>query len=254
MGNSEQKEITKVNNTFIHEETRETEKKNVRLKYNGIIRNLVCDIDESLSTVFEKFKKQNKLEEQNLYFIHDGNTLNPEMKLNQINFTNNIDIYAHEGNYLVGGIFALNFTDISKKNIEEHFFSNTGLIYRMIDQGINIYGICKSKKCIAYNKEVITPLKNIKKFDLIKDRYELGCPLCEGAINPKTLGFLLCEYKIKGKILENDISVAFEINEKAKNNYSIQYFNPEKNGTIMVVELIIEVEYLLSKKAKTMFL
>ena len=244
MGNCEQKKLTKINDkSFIHEEKIEKEKKNVRVKYDGKTSNLVCDIDETLSTVFEKFKKKSRVEEQNLYFMLDGNKLNPEMKLNQMKFTS-IDIYAYEGNSLVGGIYSLNFADISKGNTKEHYVDNKGPLYRMIAQGINIYGICKGKKCQAYEKEVIVPLKNIKKFDLVNGKYDLNCPICEGVIMPKTLGFHLCEYKVKGKRFINDIVESFEINEKAEKNDSILYYNPDTNGTTMIVELKIEVEYL----------
>ncbi len=244
MGNCEPKKLTKINDgSFIHEEIIEKEKKNVRVNYNGKKSNLVCDIDETLSTVFEKFKKKSRVEEPNLYFMHDGNKLDPEMKLNQMKFSC-IDIYAYEGNYVVGGIYSLNFTDISKGNTEEHYFANRGPLYRIIAQGINIYGICKGKKCEAYGKEVIVPLKNIKKFDLVDGKYDLECPVCGGIIMPKTLGFHLCEYKIKGKKFINDRGEGFELKEKAENKDSILYYNPDENGTTIIVELKIEVEYL----------
>jgi len=246
MGNSEPKKLTKINDdSFIHEEKIEKEKKkNIIIKYNEIKSNLVCDTDETLSTVFEKFKKRVRVvEQQNLYFMYNGNKLNPEMKLNQMKFPC-IDIHACESKFLVGGIYSLNFTDISKKNTEKHYFSKTGPLYRIVAQGINIYGICKGRKCEAYTKEVIYPLKNIKKFDLINGKYDSECPICGGIIVPITLGFHLCEYKVKGKKFINDKAEPFETKGKAENNYSIEFFNPDKNGTTMVIELIIEVEYL----------
>jgi hypothetical protein len=245
MGNCVPKKLTKINDgSFIHEEEieKEKEKKNVRVKYNEKISNFVCDIDETLSTVFEKFKKKSRVEEQNLYFMHNGITLNPEMKINQMKF--NCDIYAYEGNYLVGGINPLNFAGISKENTEEHYICYKGPLYRNISQGINIYGICKGRKCEVYEKEVIVPLKNITKFDLVNKKYDLECPVCGGVIIPKTLGFHLCEYNIKGKKFINDKAESFETNGKADNNDSILYFNPDKNGETIIIELQIEVKYL----------
>ena len=82
-----------------------------------------------------------------------------------------------------------------------------------------------------------------KKFDLIKEKDNLECPECKGVVIPKTLGFHLCKYKVSGKVL-NDIIEPFEFEGKAENENSVQYFNPDENGEVMVVEFKIEVEYL----------
>ena len=242
MGNSEQK-IRKVGAGLIHEEKIKDEKKNIRLKFNGTSYNIVCDKDDILSSVLEKFKNRAGIKDQNLLFYSQGNRLNSEMKINQINYPF-IDVYK-EGNVMGGG-FPINFTDISKQVHEEHYFSDEAPSYRIVTQGINIYGICKGKKCKAYKKEVIVPKKKIKKFDLIKEKDDLECPECGGIIIPKTLGFHLCKYKVIGKkfINANDKSERFKIEGRADNKNSIQYFNPDKNGETMVVELKIEVEYL----------
>ena len=88
MGNSEEIVIRKVDDNIFHvEEINDEEKKNVRIKYNSESYNVICETDESLSSVFEKFKKQSGMENQNLYFISEGKRLNPEIKLNQINIS-----------------------------------------------------------------------------------------------------------------------------------------------------------------------
>ena len=176
--------------------------------------NVVCEKDESLSSVVEKFKKESGIEGQNLYFVSEGKRLCPEMKLNQINYSR-IDV--HNERNIVGGIYAINFTDISKKVLEEHYFSDKAPSYRIVTQGINIYGICKGKNCKAYKKEVVVPLKNIKKFDLIKEKDDLECPECGGMVIPKTLGFHRCEYKITGTKFVNKKGEDFEIEGKAEN-------------------------------------
>ena len=113
-------------------------------------------------------------------------------------------------------------------------------------QGINIYGICKNKKCIAFNEEVIVPLHNKKRFDLIEEKYDLECPECSNIIMPKTVGFYLCNYKIKGVKYQDDKKISFEFEGQAPKRNCIQYFNPDKNGETTMVKLIIEVtEYLI---------
>ena len=239
MGNSEEIVIRNVDDNIFHvEEINDEEKKNVRIKYNSESYNVICETDESLSSVFEKFKKQSGMENQNLYFISEGKRLNPEIKLNQINIS---WIDAHNEKNIIGGTYGLNFTDVSKDVHEEHYFSDKAPSYRIVTQGINIYGICKGKKCAAYKKEVVVPLKNIKKFDLMKEKDDLECPECGGIIIPKTLGFHLCEYKIEGTKFIDNKGENFEIKGKAENKNSIQYFNPDKNGETMIVKLVIEI-------------
>jgi len=181
------------------------------------------------------------MEHQNLYFYSNGEKLNLEMNLNQIH-SNSIE--AYEAEEVMGGLYSLNFTDVSKQIHEEHYFSDDAPSYRTVTQGINIYGICKVKKCNAYRNEVIVPKIGEKKFDLINDFEDLECPECGGTIIPKTLGFHLCKYKVSGKKFINDKSEPFKFEGKAENKDSIQYFNPDKNGETMLVELKIEVEYL----------
>jgi hypothetical protein len=217
------------------------EKSNITLKFQGKAYNVICDKDESFSSIIEKLKNRIGMKDKNVNFISDGRKLNSEMKLNQILSRK---IMVDETETSLGGVFALNFTDISKQVHEEHYFSNKAPSYRYVTQGINIYGICKGKNCIAYKKEVVVPQRKIKKFDLIKEKDNLECPKCGGIIIPKTLGFHLCKYKVSGKKYSNNIIEPFEFEGKAENENSIQYFNPDENGETMLVKLIIEVQYL----------
>jgi hypothetical protein len=61
------------------------------------------------------------------------------MNLNHIN--NNIIVY--QSGSLSGGMMPLKFTDVSKQIQEEHYFSDGAPSYRIVTQGINIYGICR---------------------------------------------------------------------------------------------------------------
>ena len=202
-------------------------KENVRFYYEGKIYLLNCDEDELFSSIFKKFKEKSKTENIDLYFIANGERINPEMKFNQLDFSK-IDV--HTEREMKGGIISLKFADMSKQITEEHFFSKDAPSYRLVTKGINIYGICKVRKCVAYKKEVIHPLRKIKKFDLIKEREDLECPECGGNITPKTVGFHLCEYRVTGKKYGNDKIESFEFEGKAENKNSIQYYNPDKNG------------------------
>ena len=199
--------------------------------------------NETLFTLFQKFKELSGNYNEDINFIYNGtklNNLNLMTTLKEANIEDNKSITVSKNNCLKGGI-SVNFCDLSKQIYEDHYFSNKAPSFRIVVEGINIYGICKSKKCIAYNKEVVVPLKDIYKFDLIKERENLECPVCEGLIIPKTFGFHLCEYFVKGKKYENNKIQPFEFKGIANNKNAIQYYDPEKNGIVNIIELVIEI-------------
>ena len=216
----------------------------VIFEYNGNRFCFYSHKDEFLSSLFYKFRERiNDFKTDfNFQSTNAGiNNLDPKKKLGEVwdaIFIFNITVI--KTNNLTGRGFCINFTDLSKQIYEEVYFSDSAPSYRLICKGINIFGICKFKKCKAYNKEVIAPLKK-RKFDLIKEKDILECPECEGLISPKTIGFHLCKYKIKGTKFEDGKGIPFEFNGKADNNNSVQYYNPDRNGQTTVVELIIEI-------------
>ena len=57
---------------------------NIIFYFKKDIYNLVCEEDELLSSIFEKFKKKSQTENLELYFISNGETLNPENKISQL--------------------------------------------------------------------------------------------------------------------------------------------------------------------------
>ena len=135
----------------------------------------------------------------------------------------------------------MNFTNLSKQNTIDCAFNINAPYYRNVGPGINICGECKYEKCVAYKNEVIVPLIGIRVFNLIKERGNLKCPACRALIDPKTVAFYLCEYKIKGKYIDNGQIKPFEIFKKAKNKDAAEYYDPTSNGETIIIELIIEV-------------
>ena len=198
---------------------------------------------EFLSSLFYKFRSRINDFKTNFQFLLGAIELkDPKKTLGEVNTFDSpsINIIVSEASYLTGGDFSLNFTDLSKQIYEEFNFTDNAPSYRIVGKGMNIYGICKYKNCEAFEKEVIVPLNNMK-YNLIKEKDNLKCPACEGLIVPKTVGFYLCEYKIKGTKFENGKCFPFEFNGKSDKNNSIQYYNPDKNGVTTIVELIIEI-------------
>ena len=239
MGNLKTRRIYKINNRFIHKEEI-IDKKNVYFQLDGKIYPLICDKNESFSSIFQRFKKKYKTDGLNLYYFKDGKELTPEMNLQQMN--NNINVIVHNQSSLLGGLGPLPFTDVSKQNREEHYFSDDAPSYRIVTQGINIYGKCKGdRKCKGYEKEVIVPLKKIKSYNLTDNRDNLECPECKGYVIPKTLGFHLCEYIVKGKKINGERIEPFQFTGKADNKESVQYYIPEEKGETKFMEFIIEI-------------
>ena len=201
-----------------------------------------CNNNDSLLPLFNQYIRKRNKYNQNLSFMFDGRTLKQYMTLDQVKIMDGSLIKVLDNNNVKGrGGFCLNFTDLSKQIYEEYNFSNEAPIYRYAGKGMNICGECKTEKCEAYNIEVIVPLNQIQKFNLIKERTDLKCPLCKGLIEPKTVAFYLCGYKVRGKNFENGNVKSFEFYGKARNKEAVQYYSPIKNGETLVIELIIEI-------------
>ena len=207
---------------------------------------ILCSGNEKISEIFEKFKKQTGNTNSKNKFIYSGKNLKPNLTFYENGLMNYsvIEVLTLEPQ-VKGGSTSIAFTDVSKNRIKEIKFREGAPSYRRVDKGINIFGKCNFKKCNAYKEEVVVMIEE-KKFDLIKQKDELYCPECEAPINPKTVGFHLCKFKIYGKKVENGQEIDFENEiDEANDKNSIKYFDPEESGEAMMTQLIFEViEYL----------
>jgi hypothetical protein len=210
-------------------------------RYQNNIRGYDCKRDELLSSVSEKFRKDSGIMNNQLEFLLYGKMLDEKKTLKEMNILDTSFIDVGITNEVIGGGLGLNFTDVSKNIYIEQKFSKKVPDYKIASKGINLIGICKGPKCKAYNQVVICPLEKKRNFNLIEEKDDLVCPKCKCLIIPKTIGFYSCEYKVKGKKYENDNITPFELEDKASNKNSIKYFDPEKNGNAIFIELIIEV-------------
>lgn len=220
---------------------------NVRFNCNNGKRYIIiANKDELLSSLFVKFRNRIKDYKNDYHFVHNCKPLNSDCKLGELySYESIFEIDASLINENSGGILSLNFTDLSKQIHEDHYFSEEAPSYRLVSKGINIYGICKFKKCKAYEQEVIVPLEGSNRLDLIKDKDNLECPECGGLVIPKTIGFYLCKYNINGTKFESGKGVPFSFSGIAKNRDSVQYYSPDKNGETTIVELVVEITEFL---------
>jgi len=215
------------------------------LNFNFHGTTILCDIDEKVSDVIERYRIKSNDNNPKARFIYNSKQLNPDLTVSESGLTNNAIIHVEYKENMCGGGYSMMFTDTSKNKTREIKISKTAPSYRQVIKGINIVGICNFKKCKAYKKLVVVKIKK-KKLDLIKERDELFCPECEATIIPKTVGFYLCKFVIYGKKLEGGKEESFRNKEdEANKKDSVKYFDPELNGEVMVTELVFEVlEYL----------
>ena len=204
-----------------------------------------CLPSQTVSEVIKKFREKSGWNDPDVYYFFnskDLKDLEENLTVAELGIVNNAFIQVKEKRNRTGGGLPMLFSDVSKNKIKELTCSNKAPSYREISKGINIFGICKFKKCLAYQKEVVVRIKK-QKFDLIEERNDLFCPKCEALIIPKTVGFYLCKFKIYGKKLENGQEHEFSNeSDEARNKNTIKYFDPELSGNLMMTQLIFEVE------------
>lgn len=135
----------------------------------------------------------------------------------------------------------IGFTDISKNKKTLRGFSTDAPKWRTVDKGLNIFGRCKCKKCEAHNQTVVV-MKGGCTFDLIKEGFDLECPECGSTIEPITVGYYLCKYKMYGKKVENGMEQSFsEVTGETRDKDHCEYFDPELNEKANFTELVFEI-------------
>ena len=218
------------------------------VELRGETKQVVYNEDMTCENFIKDFLNKNNyevtLDPEKLDFLYNGRLLNSDRfknkTLKEINLKPGTTVYLKELDHLVG-CGPMEFTDVSKKNVISRGISSSAPDYRLLKKGINIYGICKTKNCVACDKKVISSYRK-DKIDIVSEKYNLRCPKCEGIIEPKTVGFYLCKYKIYGAKIENDKIVSFDngiSDANDKNNSS--YFDEVENGKTTFTKLIFEV-------------
>lgn len=133
------------------------------------------------------------------------------------------------------GSAAKGFTDPKKVGPIRYATTTEGPDYLTVKKGINLFGNCANKNCIAYKKEVSCPI-GFCTFDLIKDLDPDSekcpkCPSCEfPLLKLETCGFMLCRYLYNGKKIENDQLVPVKYEKTISEPHKLDYFDAGKNG------------------------
>ena len=125
----------------------------------------------------------------------------------------------------------LEFTNVDKMITQKLTFSPNAPKWRIVTNGLNIFGICQNDQCKAFNEEVIHMVGINIKFNLNENIENIKCPICEGIIIPKTCGFWRCEYQFIGDKIEKGKKKHINTQSKETNGDDFEYFNPNDNGT-----------------------
>ena len=137
----------------------------------------------------------------------------------------------HQGGEV--GSLIKGFTDPKKIGPIRYSTITDGPDYLTVIDGINLFGICKNKNCIAYNKEVSSPF-GFGTFNLIEDLDEDNekcpkCPSCElPLLKLETCGFMNCRFKYAGIKVENGKNVDVNYENSISEPDKLDYFDAGK--------------------------
>ncbi len=142
-------------------------------------------------------------------------------------------------------------TDPEKKGPVKWKTTYDGPDYLIVKKGINLFGFCQNKNCIAYKKEVCHPF-GLGTFDLIQDLSSKSdkcpkCPACEYLLlELETCGFMKCKYHYEGMKIEKGQFKKLDYSNSISEEHTIDYFEAGKNdeNKSLFYELKIEASDL----------
>ena len=244
----------KINYNYIKRISESKTKITLIFNYQGKPVTMQIASNETLYSTFKEYGRNANLKVEDLKFFINSKILRPCHKtLNQLGIENRTNIDVILIKYVIGaggGCLPLDFVDVSTGKIKTLEFSEDAPKWRIVKEGLNIFGICNYSKCKAYKKEVVYPteLKESLIFVLNEEIINIKCPICSKIIKPKTCGFWKCEYQFIGKKIEEGDLIEFDSKTKETNGDDFEYYNPFENGETQWVELTI---YVLPKQSIT---
>ncbi|KAH0609056.1 uncharacterized protein H6S33_001284 [Morchella sextelata] len=70
--------------------------------------------------------------------------------------------------------------------------------WRMAVPGISLIGICKTRACVAFDKEILIRW-GPNNFNFEEDEHLSVCPMCEAYVEPKNCGFSDIQWRVVGR-------------------------------------------------------
>ena len=134
-------------------------------------------------------------------------------------------------------LYQFKFVDVRKNYLEKNI--SESILNGNVKRGMNIIGICKFKKCKAFNQKVTIPFIGKEILNMKEEFKSILCPYCVKIVAPLSVAFNHCKYLIKGSVInEEGYLKNFQISGRSHN---CVYFSPDKCGKAMFLELTIIV-------------
>ena len=173
-----------------------------------------------------------------IFFLWNGQKLREDDfcktldQFNRIGCFGQLNIVCTDSKNIIGGPKMMDFVDPSSGKIKIIEFSEKAPLWREVNKGLNIFGICNNSKCRAWKKEVVYPtnLNDGLTFVLDDEREKIICPMCSRIINLKTCGFWKCEYQFVGQKLEEGEFKNFDSKTKETKDNNFEYYDAFENG------------------------
>jgi hypothetical protein len=212
--------------------------KNTCIKFNGQL--LGCFPMSEKGLPYKKFKKLFNTENFMINSLEDD-----DFVPNSLEFLSYGNLPGAGGD-CYGGLM---FIDPSNSNIKKLSLSKEAPKWRVISEGLNIFGICENPDCEAYKKEVIfralkgnrhLPEKGMI-FNMIENVLNIKCPMCNKIFDPETCGFFNCEYQFIGKRIENGDPKDYDSKTRETKENKMDYLEQKGEKKVKWTELKIYV-------------
>ena len=170
-----------------------------------------------------------------VHLVYYGQILSDSLRTEDYGIKNGETI-NYIGIFTAGEVGSLmkGFTNPKKIGPIRYSTIKDGPNYLIPENGINLFGNCKNKNCIAYKKEVCSPF-GFGTFDLINDLDQDNekcpkCPACESSLlNLETCGFMNCRFKYVGIKVENGKNVDVNYENSIFEPNELDYFDAGKD-------------------------
>ncbi len=207
----------------------------IKIKAHSGIFDIEVNKNDTIKKVKENFILKANYSSKRIDLIFKCKFLNDDETVEELGIDENHLIQCV--NVVIGGEVGSAvkmMTDPEKKGPVKWKTTYDGPDYLIVKKGINLFGFCQNKNCIAYKKEVCHPF-GLGTFDLIKDLNSKSnkcpkCPACEYLLlELETCGFMKCKYHYYGKKIEKDQIKKLDYSDSISEEHVIDYFEAGKN-------------------------